>query len=340
MAFNPKVKPEARQQGVARLIADLNSNQAPILVGPWRSEVGFESLYWTPFLRFIAGKVKGFTGRASVVTRGGLAPLYRDVAASGFDLYALRDLKDVRRENLYDAQVRQKGKTIKQLEITDWDTAVLEDAAHALGIAGLYHTVHPAWMYWALSPFWDEQRGLNYVGAMTDYAPLPKLKVTADNLPPKYVAVKFYGRATFPYPHPSVAEYVQRTVAALAARIPVVTLGVGGVHDDHVDVPISGPNIYSLPQDIPAEKNLEVQAAVISHASAFVGTYGGVAQLALRLGVPSYSVYAEWKGTAHAHLSLSSWLSKVTKVPFVVQSMHESSFTEQVLGVAREAVAA
>jgi hypothetical protein len=338
--FNPKAKPEARQKAVAQLIAELNGNQAPILCGPWRSEPGFEVSYWTPFLRYLSGKVKRFADRAAVVTRGGLAPLYRDVSASGFDLYALRDFKDVRRENLYDARIRQKGKTIKQLEPTEWDEAVLEDAAHALGIKGLYHTVHPAWMYWALAPYWEETCGLKYLASMTDYAPLPKIPVQG-GLPPKYVAVKFYGRHTFPYPHPEIAEYVKQTVLNLASQIPVVALGAGNSYDDHVDIPIAGPNIYTLPPDIPAEENLKVQAAVISHASAFAGTYGGMAQLALRLGVPSYSAYAQWGGTAHGHYALSSWLSKAFNVPFVVQSIHEASMTAQVLGAVKaEKVAA
>jgi hypothetical protein len=300
----------------------LNSNQAPILVGPWRSELGFEVSYWTPFLKFLAAHVKEFARRASVVTRGGLAPLYSQTCASSADLYSIRDVKVVRRENLYDQRIRQAGKTIKQVQITDWDEAVLEDAASALGIR-LFHSLHPAWMYWALSPYWDEQASLSYLLSMTDYTPLSKIPVQG-GLPPQYVAVKFYGRATFPYPHPDIATYVQETVAKLAQVLPVVSIGTGNEHDDHVDIPVVGKNIYTLPPDLPAEENLKAQAAVISQATAFVGTYGGVAQLALRLGVPSYSVYAQWGGTSHAHYALSSWLSKQMRVPFVATGLLES----------------
>lgn len=321
--FNPKATPAQRQRAVQQLIAELNSNQAPILCGPWRSEVGFEVSYWLPFLRYLAGHVKDFAARASVVSRGGLAQLYQGMSAHSCDLYSVRAVKDVRRENLYDQRIRQEGKTIKQLEPTDWDEAVLEDAASALNIKGLYHMVHPAWMYWALSPYWEEQASLQYLLSMTDYTPLPKIAVQG-GLPPQYVAVKFYGRATFPYPHPDIAAYVQETVAKLAAVVPVVTIGTGNDHDDHVDVPVVGKNIYNLPSDLPAEENLKAQAAVISHASAFIGTYGGVAQLALRLGVPSYSVWAQWGGTSHAHYALSSWLSKHVHVPFVAQGVLES----------------
>src|SRR5262245_52090486 len=137
--MNPKATPAKRQQAVHAHVAELNSNKAPILIGPWRSELGFEAMYWLPFLRFLSSKVHKFAERAAVVTRGGLAPLYKDVAAQGYDLYALRDVKDVRRENLYDHKVRSGGKTIKQIQQTEWDEAVLEEAAKALDIKGLYH---------------------------------------------------------------------------------------------------------------------------------------------------------------------------------------------------------
>ena len=330
VTFDPKASPVKRQQAVAKLIAELSADTRPILCGPFRSEVGFEVSYWTPFLKFLAGKVPQFDQRAAVVTRGGLAPLYAGMASRGFDLYALRSVTEVRRENLHDAQILRKGQTIKQIQVTDWDADVLADAADALSLGALYHTVHPAWMYWALAPFWEERAGLTYLNALTDYAPLTRIGLKSE-LPPSYVAMKWYARATFPYPDPVVAQFVQHVVATVAQQCPVVMLGTPSEHDDHVDIPIIGENVHLLPPDVAPEDNLKVQAAVIGHAKAFIGTYGGVAQLALRLGIPSVSFYTEFGGTCHAHLSLSSWISKATKVPFCVSSLSDSMLWRQVL---------
>ena len=333
MTFSPKAKPEQRQKAVAQLIAELNADRNPILIGPWRSELGFEVSYWLPFLHFLASKVMKFDRRAAVVTRGGLAPLYQAVASQGYDLYALRSVADVRRENLYDAQVRQGGKTIKQLQVTDWDEAVLAEAAKALGLGSVYHVVHPSLMYWALAPYWDETAAMSYLGSMTDYRLLPRVALTnAPSLPEKFVAVKCYGRATFPYPDPAVADWTRQTVATIAAQCPVVLLNTSSDHDDHVDVPLSGPNIFTLPSVAP-EQNLLVQAAVIAKATAFVGTYGGVAQLALRMGVPSVSVWHEWGGTCAAHHHLSWWLSKVTKTPFLTGSIADCVLWQQIVAL-------
>lgn len=335
--FSPKAKPEARQKAVGRLIADLNADKGPIMVGPYRSEVGFEVSYFLPFLQWLAGKVKDFDTRAAIVTRGGLAPLYRNVAAQGYDLYALRSVAEVRQENLYDAQVRQKGQTIKQVIPTSWDDAVLTDASKALGLGSVYHTLHPAWMYWALAPFWENRAGMDYLASMTDYRKLPKVELPeAPQLPEKFVAVKCYQRPTFPYPDPAVAEWTRQTVANLSAQCPVVLLNTGSEHDDHVDVPMSGPNIWLLPPDLAPEQNLLVQAAVLSKATAFVGTYGGVAQLALRMGIPSVSVWLEFGGTCAAHHALSWWLSQVTKTPFLTGSINDCALWGQVVALPAE----
>jgi hypothetical protein len=76
---------------------------------------------------------------------------------------------------------------------------------------------------------------------------------------------------------------------------------------------------------------LALQAAVLGKATAFIGTYGGVSQLALRMGVPSVSFWTEFGGTAIAHLNLSHWLSQRTGVPYLVGSIADSILWKQVL---------
>ena len=337
MTFFRKAMAAQRIKAVQELIAGLNADkERPILVGPWRSELGFEVSYWIPFVAFLRSKVKDFDARAHIVTRGGMGRLYSHLAAQGVDLYILRELAEIRRENL-----RSQVETglLKQTQVTEWDERVLEDAADAMKVQRPFHVIHPAWMYWALAPFWSEDMGLNYLTSLTDYAPIPKptLPETCP-VPPKYVAVKFYSRHTFQYPHQEVGEWVQQTCATIAAQSPIVLLSSGCEYDDHADLQITGLNIASLPANILPEQNLYVQAAVLAHASAFVGTYGGVAQLALRMGVPGLSVYTQWSGTAHAHLSLSSYLSKLQNVPFAVGSLADSMFWRQVTSVPAEMV--
>lgn len=330
--FDPAATPEQRMQAMREMAEKLGRDSAPIFCGPFRSELGFEASYWQPFLAWLAKSVPKFRERAVVVTRGGMAPMYASIIERAVDLYAIRAVVDVRRENRYDQKMTGLQ---KQVRPTSWDTATLADAAKLLGALPGYHVVHPAWMYWGLEPYWSESQGLRYLQKFTHYDPIaaPPKFPGSDILPPVYVAMKFYGRATFPYPDGEVEDAIARIAATVAAQVPVVLLSSANDYDDHSDIPIQGPNILTLQPGVPPQENLLMQASVLAGAKAFVGTYGGMAQLAVRLKVPSVSFWKTFGGTAHAHLSLQSWISKATNVPFVAGSMTDASLMQSVLSV-------
>lgn len=340
--------PAIRKLAIEALASRFAMDRKPILLGPWRSEVGFEALYWRPFLAEFAKRVPQFWDRAVVVTRGGAGNLYgqwvkvkgADEAGTirdeweqptSVDLYRLRTVTEIRRQNLVDWS---KTKLQKQTVFTPYDRQLLRDAADAAGLQGGYHVLHPSWMYWALAPFWDENRGLNYLLGLADFAPLPKPlpPITIDGLPSTYVAVKFYGRATWPHPSHETMEFVAHVVKTISQQAPVLLLNSGHQGDEHTEMQITGKNIYLLPV-LPPEHNLGAQMALLGRAQAFVGTYGGVAQAALRMGVPSASFWHQFGGTAHAHLSLSSWLSKVSNTQFVTGSIGDATLWSQLLMV-------
>lgn len=233
------------------------------------------------------------------------------------ELYDLRTPQEVRIENRIQ---QQRHGMLKQTHVTDFDRQVIRDAADSLKI-GAYLTLHPAWMYQGLRPFWDASRGLAWLQEQARFAPLPSLEVGGLTLPQNFVAVRFYFRATFK-PSPTAIEFAKHTIRMIAKTQPVVVLDNGGLYlDDHLDyVPKDEPNVSVLSQMVPLtpQNNLAVQSAVLSKALGFVGTYGGMAQLALRFGKPSVSVYDEWQGTAlpHKHLSeaLALQIGKVFQV--------------------------
>jgi hypothetical protein len=320
------VTPALRRLAVLAYFRRLALDSKPILVGPWRSELGFESMYWLPFLRWATKKAGIKPERFLIVTRGGAGVLY---GLPAVDLYRLRSVEYVRQENAYDSA---RTGIQKQVLRTAWDRDVLNEAAAlTFGRGEKFHVLHPSWMYWALSPFWDEYRGLKYLASMTDYELLPKpAKPLELNLPESYVAVKWYARHTFPYPHPETQDLVAKVTGAISSRTPVILLTSGVKADDHTDIVVNGPNIQMLPE-VPPEQNLALQLSVMAHATACVGVYGGMMQTALRMGVPSVSFYQHFGGTAHAHLSLSHYLSVLTKVPFVVGSLTDTHLLGQVL---------
>ena len=297
-------------------LAHLARSKRPIVLGPFRSEVGFEQLYWVPFLTWALKKYKIGPERCLALSRGGMGLLYP--AAQHRDLYAMRGVDGVRMENQRDYATRG---LLKQTTVTAWDRTVADEAAKDVFGAGSHAALlHPSLMYWLLAEFWEERQTLQFASRFLDFAPVPEAPLPPGwTLPPSFLAVRIYERATLPLT-PDVRALCTEWLSHLAARQPLVVLRQPYFVDDHLDFVPSGPNITVVP-DTPPEQNLILQAAVLGRCTAFVGTYGGVAQWALRYRKPSLSLYTQFGGTALAHWQLSQVLAAQLKVPFQVMDV-------------------
>lgn len=313
----------------------VSRSDRPILIGPWRSEVGFEVLYWLPYLdalrrrivlqqtarvlRWRRWRLQTLTAadlqaierpiemalreRLVVVTRGGAGAWY-DVGQS-VELYDHAPPESLRVEALAD---QQRTGSIKQGCATPFDRAVLRVVQERCGYRRC-HVLFPSAMYRDLAPWWEDRATLPWLlrrVAFRTRLPLPP-KPVGLALPERFIAVRFYARATWPLSE-EAREWTEALVAGIAARMPVVVLSSGPTHyDDHLDLSLAGANITTAtaPDD---HHNLGWLSAVLGRASGFIGTYGGMQQLALRCGVPSVGVYAQFGGTAYAHKVLGEWL--------------------------------
>jgi hypothetical protein len=300
----------------------LQRSNKPILVGPFTSEIGFESLYWVPFVQSLGID----PSRLIPITRGGAAVWYG--APHGIELYDLRDPKDVRIENM--VQHARTG-LLKQTRVTAFDRSLLKDAAKAAGLTS-YHVLHPSWMYQTLAPFWEGRVGLDWIlsrltveqtvngvsqRAIANLRVLPLPETV--KLPANFCAARFYFRSTFPHSQVTL-DCARECLKQIAQNQPVVLLNPDVHADEHVDVPVKDiPNVFKLSDFMKTapRDNLAIQSAVLAKSTGFVGTYGGLAQLALRLGKPSVSFYWDWKGTSLAHKHLSEALSLNTGIAFL-----------------------
>ena len=75
------------QWEVERELEESVSGSAPILVGPWISEVGYEVLYWIPFLRWVTAAYRIPSSRIVVMSRGGTASWYRDISSRYVEVF-------------------------------------------------------------------------------------------------------------------------------------------------------------------------------------------------------------------------------------------------------------
>ena len=305
----------------------LRRDDAPILCGPWRGEVGFESLYWIPFIENLVQRHGIARERLIPIGRGGSAVWYG--APRGMELYGMRSVQQVRVQNRID--VAETG-TLKQSRWVTFDRDVVRDAAETLQLKH-YHVLHPAWLYHLLAPLWTGLYGTEWAGPKLAFGPLPTPAVPDTvALPEHFVAVRFYARETLNGRDKRVMPFVKAVIDQLADQVDVVLLDHDLYLDDHADMTrmFQGEHIHHL-SDWKPETNLALSSAILSKAIGFVGTYGGFAQLALRVGRPSTSFYSEFRGTSIIHKNLMDLLSVRMSVPAYVIRLDDLPMLTNVL---------
>ena len=120
-----------------------------IVAGPWLGEVGFEILYWAPFLRWFAREFAVSSDRITVVSRGGTAAWYGAAAGHYREVFdhvspaMYREWHDAHRREI--GEQKQTRMTGRERELLDRITAELPAPAEVL---------HPSMMYELLNPYW------------------------------------------------------------------------------------------------------------------------------------------------------------------------------------------
>lgn len=284
-------------------------------------------MYWQPFVDRLVQDLKIAPERIIPLTRSGAHIWYR--APKAVELYGMRSVQDVRVQN----RLRQmRTGMVKQMAVTPFDRQVYRDAAETMKL-DKFLTLHPAWMYQTLQPFWNGFAGLAATEQALRFAPLPLMDLPT-GLPDKYVAVSFYARATWE-PTTMTGSFAKEAIGMIARQIPVILL-TSGIHlDDHTDyIPKPLPeNVFLLHNVIQTtpQNALAVKASVIAKAQAFVGTYGGLSHVALRYGIPSVNLFTEWKGIFLAHRQLSEALALQTQVPYHILKLGEVPILQDTL---------
>lgn len=268
-------------------IERITRGSSPIIVGPWLSEVGFEVLYWIPFLNWVQERFNLLKDRVTIISRGGNDTWYRDICTTYIDIFDYFTPTEFKERNA--ARVKRWG-TQKQINIDDFDLEItkrlLSDSEFVL--------LHPSMMYQMFMPFWGQCTGINSVLDHAEYRVFTSddLHESLPELPKDYFAAKFYFSDCFP----ATAEnrnFINNILQCLARKLPVVILETGLNVDDHLDW-IGGENaqIYSVKKLMDANNNLRIQSIILSRARAFFGTYGGFSYLAPFYGLRSVSFYS------------------------------------------------
>jgi hypothetical protein len=259
----------------------------PIIVGPWLSEVGYEVLYWVPFLRWFVDYYRVDPARVVAVSRGGVSAWYGDIAREYVELLELYPPEEFAAKNRARLSNDQK-----QLGISEFDREILDKVRARVG--GNAATCHPSVMFRLLRQFWLGNESLDYALSYLSYRPVGTgSSVPVPPLPPDFVAMKFYSARSLAA-DARHRELLRGLIRRIAQRHPVVLLSTGLALDEHEDFLFADlPGVTNVAGSMRPENNLGVQTEIIRRARRFVGTCGSVAWLAPMLGTDTLAVYSD-----------------------------------------------
>jgi hypothetical protein len=289
-----------QQRALDRALA-LVHGQDDVIVGPWTGEVGFELLYWIPFLNWLVEKGLD-PARLVIVSRGGAAPWYRHLTDRYVDLLEIVSPETFREETAGPKKQIDRER--------DFDMRMIAAVRQRLGLSASAAVLHPAAMFRLFAGVWRRRVPVDLVETFTRHAAFARpAPLEGDErpagLPADYVLAKFYFSKAFPDSSPN-RKRVAKLLQIISAQAPVALLSTSTRIDEHVDYELrDASGLYVIdPHGVP-HRNLELQTRLIAGARGFVGTYGGFSYLAPFLGVRSLSFFARRKGFEAHHLELA-----------------------------------
>jgi hypothetical protein len=284
------------ERAVAGEVRALASRPDPILVGPWTGEVGFEVLYWIPFLRWVLREAGVSPDRVVACSRGGVDTWYADIASRYVEVFDFVTPAEVHAENA-------SRKTIlgeqKQTTRSRFDDGLVAHARDATG--SNLQVLHPSSMFRLYRRYFWKHAGTQWLHRVAHYQKWTTAP-PAPPLPRSFVAVKFYFNDCMT---DSIVtrNAMRHLVAGIAAYTPVVSLATGLQIDDHSEMAFA--DAIDVAADSDAATNLGRQAAILARARAFVGTYGGYAYLPPLYGVPTTAMFTRADGFDRTHLAMA-----------------------------------
>lgn len=287
------VRAARREVGLRRAESALEAGLAasgPVAVGPFVGEVGYELLYWRPFVLRLLRSRNVEPERVTVVGRGGSATWYGEYAENTVDVFDL-----VAPERVRDAAARRPYGSPKQLVIEPFDRELLV----ACGLDGAT-LVHPRFMYWRSRYVWEGVQDVVDARRLGDFDPLPRTELPAElsaRLPGRFIAVKAYFNDGLP-DTPSSRSALAASVEAISLVAPVVLLTTPVAADDHGNWRASG-DVVEIDDLLEPVRNLAQQVEVVARAQALVATYGGFSYAGPFLDVPTVAVSSEPEDNPH-----------------------------------------
>ena len=311
---------EVVQQEALQRALSVARGDGDVIVGPWTGEVGFELMYWIPFLTWLVDQ--GLSReRMIIVSRGGAGLWYRHLTSRYVDILDLVTPDEFRE--------RTAGKKKQYDSRREIDKELLKKTRDKLGVDEV-QVLHPSAMFRLFTGLWRGRSTIDLVESFSRFQPLtrPSSAEPPAGLPRDYVVAKFYFSKAFPETAENRA-FISEMLRKVSRQTPVALLSTSVRLDEHSDYQsTSGSGVFVVDAHQTPQTNLERQTELVVGSRGFIGTYGGFSYLAPFYGVPSLSFFSR-RGFESHHLDLANRVfDRLLPGGFVALDRREAALAE------------
>ena len=267
----------------------------PVILGPYLSDVGFELLYWRPFVAWMCERYGARSNPVVMVSRGRVGGWYADLTSHYVDICDITPLETFLPRN--QERIRDAG-SVKQTIITDFEQELLDEVAKRFD-APKSAVLHPSVLFRVCSKIWNGAVPSEWLRAHARY---PRFSETTS--PPDvvrgqpYVAASFWFNSYFSDTRRH-RHLVHDVIGELSRRLPVVVIEQPGSPD--VGTREASARVHRVAPAPEKDDHLRTQAHIVAGASAFIGTFGGISLTAPFYNRPTMLVYGEATGSFTRH---------------------------------------
>ena len=299
-----------------------------LVLAPWLGEIGYEVLYWIPFLNQMAEKGAIDKSRLTVISRGGVREWYKDIADNYIEIYDYLTPEEL---NKFKSEKYKKTGTQK---LINQDNSTEDEILSRIYSEGILpkNIYYPTEFFSSMAPLFSrlgKAAPFRMASDMLIHKQINSANTNFEHLTPhgKYICVNFYTRPSF---LPSSEEYASliASIDKLARRLEATVIqidsgnGLDAEHGHFSSLPnwITSQKIYCAnPSD-----NLEWQSTLINNSILYIGTYGGPSYIPLMYNVPAVALYTSRKGLNPLH----EHVAKYHKLSTDSASWHSFSLKE------------
>ena len=202
--------PQHPAQWLFDRIDQIVSGERLILIGPWTGEVGFELLYWIPFVRWVRAHWAVPPERELIVSRGGVGSLVWATYDVPTPTYSLCSLPK-------SFAVPSPTRSVNTASRVRSTIASLKPSVAIVATSRLTCCI-PALMHRLFASYWSDESGYAQIDQFTRHQLIePPGNTGRPGLPSDYVAIRFYFNECFPATSDNRA-FARSVVSSLAER--------------------------------------------------------------------------------------------------------------------------